>query len=77
MYLPSVYLYNYFEKSLSHKIYLYGNVYYNTEEIEILEEQATLFTKIAMGLGVLSVVLFGIIIALLVKNRKKKKTTDN
>lgn len=50
---------------------------YNTEEIEILEEQATLFTKIAMGLGVLSIVLFGIIIALLIKNRKKNKTIQN
>lgn len=50
---------------------------YNTEEIEILEEQATLFTKIAMGLGVLSTVLFGIIIAILVKNKKKNKITEN
>lgn len=50
---------------------------YNTEEIEILEEQATLFTKIAIGLGVLSVVFLGIIITLLIRNKKKNKTVQN
>ena len=44
---------------------------YNEEEINSLNEQTALFTKLAFGLGTLSVVFLGIIIGLLIKNKRR------
>lgn len=44
---------------------------YNEEEINSLNEQTALFTKLAFGLGTLSIVFLGIIIGLLIKNKRR------
>lgn len=46
---------------------------YNDEEIETITEQTNMLIKVSIGLGTLSVVLVGIIIAILIKNKKRRK----
>ena len=46
---------------------------YNQEEIETINEQTNLLMKISIGLGTLSIVLIGIIIGILIKNKKNHK----
>ena len=46
---------------------------YNDEEIETITEQTNMLIKVSFGLGTLSVVLVGIIIAILIKNKKRRK----
>ena len=43
------------------------------EEIETITEQTNMLIKVSIGLGTLSVVLVGIIIAILIKNKKRRK----
>ena len=46
---------------------------YNQEEIETINEQTNMLMKISIGLGTLSIVLIGIIIGILIKNKKNHK----
>ena len=46
---------------------------YNDEEIETITEQTNMLIKVSIGLGTLSVVLVGIIIVILIKNKKRRK----